>query len=396
VSRRNVWRWKESQLAKPVVRGRSSDSISELADHEVHSDVIVAGRTYEENVFFPSVVRLHNGELLVAYRAAPSHGSATPGRIMCVRSGDGGRSWSKPEVIIDTPYDDRDPCLAQLSDGTLALTFDVVEPRRRPSWWYVCISFSYDYGYTWTRPVRVTEVRHATRSRVLEMPDGRLLLPAYRPRDPSRPHEGVRKEDYLRYLARVEAGEETRPPDEALTLENPYVSVLMVSEDGGQTWREQCVIAEEVDGRAIGFNETALAHVGGGHLVAVMRTDAQWANACIAHSEDGGRSFGKPRMFRSNAHAPDMLVISEDRVLLTYGECDYRGGYVTRYVVAVLGDARRDFEGAAEKIIYTGSGGDASYPSAELVGPDEVIVVYYDAGVGVIGGRILRLSDLEG
>jgi len=37
----NVYRWKEAQLKNPVVRGRSSDSISELADHEVHSDVIL-------------------------------------------------------------------------------------------------------------------------------------------------------------------------------------------------------------------------------------------------------------------------------------------------------------------------------------------------------------------
>ena len=60
----------------------------------------------------------------------------------------------------------------------------------------------------------------------------------------------------------------------------------------------------------------------------------------------------------------------------------------------MLGDAKRDFEGATEKIIYTGSGGDASYPSAVRVGPDEVFVVYYDAGVGIIGGRFLKLSDL--
>ena len=61
-------------------------------------------------------------------------------------------------------------------------------------------------------------------------------------------------------------------------------------------------------------------------------------------------------MLGTNAHAPELLVIDEDRMLLTYGACDYTGGYVTRYVMAMLGDARRDFEGAEEKIIYTGIG----------------------------------------
>jgi len=39
-------------------------------------------------------------------------------------------------------------------------------------------------------------------------------------------------------------------------------------------------------------------------------------------------------------------------------------------------------------------GGDTSYPEAVLVGSDEMFVVYYDAGVGIIGGRFLKLSEL--
>ena len=53
MKKKSVRRWKESQLRNPVVKGASSVSISELADHEVHSDVIVAGRTPRDNVFFP-------------------------------------------------------------------------------------------------------------------------------------------------------------------------------------------------------------------------------------------------------------------------------------------------------------------------------------------------------
>lgn len=390
----NLWRWKHSQLDRPVIKGRSSESISELADHEVHSDVIVTGRTYDENVFFPSIVRLHNGELLVVYRAALSHASHTPGRIMCVRSRDGGKTWSKPEVIIDTPYDDRDPHITQLSDGTLVLTFDVVEPTNQPNWCYVYISMSYDNGYTWTKPHKVIDKCCATSEKVLELPDGRLLLPVYRPKDPTKRHKGVNKWDYMRYLAEVEAGKEKRPPDEVFTLENPYISILLVSNDGGKTWKEKCIIAEEYNGRAIGFNETALAYLGKEHIVAVMRTDAPWANACIAHSYDGGESFEEPHMLPVNAHAPHMLVLNEEKTLLIYGNCDYSGGYVTRYVEVMVGDPNKNFKDAKPKIIYTGSGGDTSYPDAVLLKKDWIFAVYYDAGVGIIGGRFLKLSEL--
>ena len=390
----NVYRWKEAQLKNPVVRGRSSDSISELADHEVHSDVIVAGRTPQYNVFSPSITRLHNGELIVIYHSSPRHIGL--GRIACTRSKDGGNTWSPPEVIIDTPYSDGGH-ITELSDGSLMLTHIRQDISKDPLENYTYVWRSFDYGHTWRDPALVSSIPCAGFGNVLELPDGRLLLAVYRPRDPSRRGTGIKKEDILRYLADVEAGREKRPFEEAFPLEdynpNPSISVLMVSEDGGRTWHEQCVIAEEIDGKAIGFNETSLAYLGDGHIVAVVRTGDPF-NACIVHSEDGGKSFGKPKMLNTNAHAPDLLVIDEDRVLLTYGACDYSGGYVTRYVMAMLGDARRDFEGATEKIIYTGSGGDASYPSAVRVGPDEAFVVYYDAGVGIIGGRFLKLSDL--
>ena len=392
MKKKNVWRWKESQLARQVVRGKSSDSISELADHEVHSDVIVTCRTPQYNVFSPSITRLHNGELIVIYHSSPRH--IGWGRIACTRSKGGGNTWSPPEVIIDTPYSDGGH-ITELSDGSLMLTHIRQDISKDPLENYTYVWRSFDYGHTWRDPALVSSIPCAGFGNVLELPDGRLLLAVYRPRDPSRKHDGVKKEDYLRYLAEVAEGKEKRSAEEVFKpAENPCISILMASEDGGKTWHQEGIIAEEIDGKAIGFNETALAYLGDDHVVAVMRTDAPFANACIAHSEDGGKSFGEPRMLNTNAHAPNLLVIDENRVLLTYGACDYTGGYVTRYVMAMLGDARKDFEGATEKIIYTGSGGDASYPHAVRMGPDEVFVVYYDAGVGIIGGRFLKLSDL--
>ena len=392
MGRKNLWRWKDSQLNRPVVKGRSSDSISELADHEVHSDVIVAGRTYNENVFFPSLIRLHNGELIAVYRAALSHGSHTPGRIMCVRSMDGGKTWSKPEVIIDTPYDDRDPHISQLSDGTLILTFDVIKPKSATCYPY--ISISYDNGRIWSKPYKVIDKPCATSEKVLELPDGRLLLPVYHPKDPNRRYSGVNKWDYMHYLAEIEAGKEKRGPEEIFTLENPFISVLLVSENGGRTWREKSIIADKINGKAIGFNETALAYMGKDHIVAVVRTDAPWANACIVHSFDGGESFQEPHMLPVNAHAPHMLMLDDKKTLLIYGNCDYTGGYVTRYVEAMIGDPDKDFRDAKPKIIYTGSGGDASYPDAVLLREDTLFIIYYDVGIGIIGGRILNINQL--
>jgi hypothetical protein len=45
------------------------------------------------------------------------------GRAMLIRSTDDGHTWSKPETIIDTLWDDRSPAVVELPDGTLVASF---------------------------------------------------------------------------------------------------------------------------------------------------------------------------------------------------------------------------------------------------------------------------------
>ena len=70
------------------------------------------------------------------------------GRIMAVRSGDNGRTWSKPDVIMDTDEDDRDPSIACLRDGTLLLDWFTLSQGRLAVW----LARSADRGRTWSRP----------------------------------------------------------------------------------------------------------------------------------------------------------------------------------------------------------------------------------------------------
>src|SRR4051812_3760157 len=100
-------------------------------------------------VGWESPIRLQNGDWLVGFNAGYWHASAptplryppksldafrkmgmpdgvtapTGGRVMITRSKDKGRTWSKPQTLIDTPADDRHPAFLQLQDGTLLCTF---------------------------------------------------------------------------------------------------------------------------------------------------------------------------------------------------------------------------------------------------------------------------------
>src|ERR1017187_7902188 len=57
---------------------------------------------------WPTLGQRASGELLVAYSGGREAHICPFGRVELIRSRDGGRAWSWPEVIMDSPIDDRD------------------------------------------------------------------------------------------------------------------------------------------------------------------------------------------------------------------------------------------------------------------------------------------------
>src|SRR5262249_13517122 len=94
--------------------------------------IVVSGKSAGGYTAFPDLCRTRTGDLLCVFYSGYGHVS-TPnkewpkgGRIMAVRSTDNGQSWGKPFVVADTVYDDRDPHIAALKDGTLICNWFVV------------------------------------------------------------------------------------------------------------------------------------------------------------------------------------------------------------------------------------------------------------------------------
>ncbi|MGQ9733139.1 MAG: sialidase family protein, partial [Candidatus Zipacnadales bacterium] len=74
---------------------------------------------------FPDICRCGNGDLLCVFYAGYAHVSfpcedlPRGARVCSVRSTDEGLTWGPPQVVVDTPWDDRDPSSTCLSNGTL-------------------------------------------------------------------------------------------------------------------------------------------------------------------------------------------------------------------------------------------------------------------------------------
>ncbi|MBI3399996.1 MAG: exo-alpha-sialidase [Acidobacteria bacterium] len=339
-------------------------------------DVVVAARTAERSTFFPTVARLKNGHLVTVYYDSPDHISPL-GRIAMVRSTDDGRHWSTPRVAIDTPNDDRDPSVVALHDGTLLLSFFEVDRAQAPATQLgVFVARSRDEGATWSAPARVdTPPGHAaTSAPIVELENGDLLLPYY----------GSARE---------------------ITGTNDSRAAVIRSTDRGVTWPAggAVVVASQP---GIDFSEPAIADLGGGRLVAVIRAERGELSAFWTRSDDGGHSWLAPERLDIPAQAPDLLPVrvagdARARVVLAYGELSQKFGEGRRTVMQLYDPYGPYGPGgsvqyAGPKVIYHGHcrWGDESYPSTVRISETRLFTVYYDACAGIIGGTFSNLSDL--
>lgn len=71
---------------------------------------------------FPDVVKLPDGRLLAVYHSATGHTKAN-GTIKMTLSSNSGATWTTPVLAVSNAYDNRDPKVAVLSDGSVLLNF---------------------------------------------------------------------------------------------------------------------------------------------------------------------------------------------------------------------------------------------------------------------------------
>src|SRR3954449_6916988 len=74
---------------------------------EVES-IVTISRQPEYYHGWPTLAARRDGELLLAYSGGRDAHICPFGRVELMRSRDNGRTWSWPEVLLDSPIDDRD------------------------------------------------------------------------------------------------------------------------------------------------------------------------------------------------------------------------------------------------------------------------------------------------
>jgi hypothetical protein len=119
---------------------------------------------------------------------------------------------------------------------------------------------------------------------------------------------------------------------------------LLSSDDKGRTWRYQSTIA--YDGRTgqESFCEPALADLGGGEFLAVMRT-GHFAPLYQTRSVDGGKTWLEPRSLRILGLSPQLALLPDGTLACSFG---WRPTKNNSYYKAALEDYHKRYRGEVE------------------------------------------------
>ncbi len=319
----------------------------------------ILSKDHTRHFAFPDICQLASGSLLVVFRSGQAHVDLS-GQLMLSRCVDPNDSlqFSPPQVICNTDWDDRDPSIAQLSDGTLVVNFfrlaDQLSDMR------LTIICSGDEGHTWSEPYDIPlpgfPNNLATSDAVVEVSPGEIIMPLY----------GV-----------AEQGEEG--------------SYLVRSYDFGKTWPEVSRMA--VHESPI-FEEPALCQLTDGRLLGMLRTDHKGLGYIYQTlSADKGRTWSEPERLDLWGYPADLLLLSTGQILATYGYRQLPAG--VRYCLA-----GNDLHWAIESegILRSDGhdGGELGYPSSVELSNGNIFTVYYltDRGGGFpyITGTQYQLS----
>lgn len=324
----------------------------------------------DEYCAWPSLARAGNGDLLVAFTITEQH-IAPNGAFALVRSSDNGRTWSRPEIIRDTPLDDRPLGLTPLADGRVIAHFRTkaasairaevnelsawIEPAMSARWmayldglderlvkgldgsWMIVLDAD---GKTWQPPQPGPDLCHGG----IQLPDGSLLAASFL----------------------SGGGREIK---------------LMKTTAIGKPWRPVGVVSLPIAeyGR-IRFSEPSLLSLPSGRLIMMLRADPVPYDETSPRfvlwetwSDDAGANWITPFPTPLWGYPPHLTRLADGRVLCTYG---YRREPFGQR--ACLSDDGVAWDPAREIILRNDApNGDLGYPASLEIEPGRILSIYY-------------------
>ena len=330
--------------------------------------VSVISRQAEFYHGWPTVAADRQGNLLVSYSGGREAHICPFGRVELIRSSDSGQSWSWPEVILDTPIDDRDSGILVTPSGSLLITtftslaFESVLdhaknwPADRLARWqsvnqrtsdkqrnYLLDTWmlrSTDGGMTWSAPYRVP----------LNSPHGPVVL----------------SDGRLLY-----AGKQ-------LWTSGKKVGVCE-SKDDGRTWNWLADIPARPSDTVVQYHELHAVEARDGTIIVQIRNhnSPNTGETLQCESHDGGKSWTVPHPIGVWGLPSHLLRLRDGRLLMSYGYRRSPFGNQAR----LSADNGKTW---SEPLVISsdGAGGDLGYPATVELSNGKLVTVWYESMKG--------------
>jgi photosystem II stability/assembly factor-like uncharacterized protein len=301
------------------------------------ADVVVYNGTYPG---WPWIADSADGTLYCVFREGTEHGYSATGHAMITRSEDNGRTWSKATIIVDEPeVDDRNVAVAELNGGDLLVTYNTYSAAKESQ---AMTIRSADGGRTWSQPRPLDRMNTRTRSAVVTLENGTLVLPYY-----VAPGNG---------------------------------SLAAISEDGGRRWKTFVV----PDAEGFVGDEWDVLEVEPDRLIGIHRNSHPKGDGTFwkTESRDGGRKWSvpKPTNIRDRrSRSPAQITMHGETPTVIYA--DRRMVSVSAVRTTDPDFLKWDLEGRLPCYLYKADEtaiADASYPVSAPVGPNRRLIVDYE------------------
>lgn len=334
----------------------------------------IEGRTYE-GVRIPALLRLGDGTLL-AFAEGRVHGLADHGDIdlLMARSVDEGTTWSVPEMVADAgdAFLGNPSPVFDIESGVITVLLawkppgargrDIRSASKPPG--EVWSIRSTDEGRTWSAPIRARGLEDLN------------VVRGWRWNVPS-PCHGIQLTRGRHAGRLVVAGNHSMPQGDGDEFLGAH---LLLSDDGGLTWRVGAIDAAPPDGRRgnVPFpNEGTVAELPDGTLVVHVRDEngPTAGNRAVARSRDGGETFMEPFVDEPAFMAPvcqGALLAGEDAFGTSLLITTMPGHAQKRERLVLLSSYDGGETWSDGKVLYPGS---AAYSDLAQLAPGRFLVL---------------------
>lgn len=370
-SRRAVLR-RAAALAVGTIAIRRTKAAPAAALRTVVRDMRVISQEPQYYHGWPTLARRKTGELLVVCSGGREQHVCPFGRVELMVSRDDGATWGWPQVVLDSPGDDRDAGVLETARGSLLITtFTSIayEPLLRaaeakkpgePGAWPADQLRRWQLAHNRLTP----EQRQANLGQwIIRSTDGGLTWSARYPSLVNSPHGPVQLADgRLLY-----AGKE-------LWTGLHRVGVCE-STDDGQTWTWLAAIPPRPGDSAAEYHELHAVEAGDGRLIVHIRNEnkANDGETLQSESADGGKSWSVPRSIGVWGIPSFLLRLRDGRLLMTYGHRRTPLGNQAR-----LSDDQGRTWSDPLIISSDGTSGDLGYPSTVQLADGSLLTVWYE------------------